>query len=132
MNEIPKGPVDPVPMMKQSDEEAEAQKQADIKKADIAEMSINRIFIIEKAMVISMVDGVTAAIPSGKSIEVAQSVRNPGAIVIHLSGDNARIFGTGKQWTEEKIYSTFGKKYHETIQAWDTMVNELAITDLPE
>jgi hypothetical protein len=99
---------------------------------DIEEMSSKRVLVTADACVMSLSKSATITVPSGEEITVMQSVRNPGAIVVHLDPRLARIYGTGKNWTEQKIYQQFGKQFHATLQAWDEMVNVLATTEIPE
>jgi hypothetical protein len=141
MNEKSIDPGSEIPMEKKpvekTAEQIEAEKQAEIKRTDIAEMSSKHTTVTEKAIVISIGEA-TASVPSGKEISVMQSVRNPGEIIVHLApgSDNARIFGTGHAWTPEKLYEKFGaerfKEIAAVVQAWDELMNKLAITELPE
>jgi hypothetical protein len=116
-------------------EQIEAEKQAENKRVAVAEISSARVKVIVETTNVKIC-GCDYSVLKGHEVSVAQSVRNPDAIVVHLAGDNARIFGTGKNWTMEKIYEVFGMErfmeISDIIRAWDAMVNELAIMELPE
>jgi hypothetical protein len=99
---------------------------------DVKEMSAKRVMTLVDPMTVTLDTAITAEVPAGSEVTVMQSVRNPGMVVVHLDHKLARIYGTGKCWTEQKIYRQFGKQYHATLQAWDEMVNVLATTEIPE
>jgi hypothetical protein len=99
---------------------------------DVEEMSSKRVLVTAEAMTVTLDTAITAEVPAGAEVSVMQSVRNPGNVVVNLDPKLARIYGTGKCWSEAKIYQQFGKQYHATLQAWDEMVNVLATTEIPE
>jgi hypothetical protein len=99
---------------------------------DIKEMSEKRVLTLAESLVVEIEKDISFAVPAGKTVEVMQSVRNPGSVIVHLDPTLARLYGSGKCWTEAKIYKKFGKQYHATLKAWDEMVNVFAITELPE
>jgi hypothetical protein len=111
---------------------AEQVKPEPMQEIEIADISSKRVTRLDAETVVTIDTGITVTVPAGLEISVMQSVRNPGAVVVHLDPKLARIYGTGKNWTEEKIYQQFGTQFSETIKAWDEMVNTLAVTEIPE
>ena len=99
---------------------------------DVEEMSSKRVLVTAEPMTVTLDASITVEVPAGEEVSVMQSVRNPGSVTVHLNPKLARIYGTGKNWTEAKIYQQFGKQYHATLQAWDEMCCQLAITEIPE